>query len=247
MTATIGGAADFQTPVGESLQLLVAQPINFGLPSSFDLTPQSLPNVQGLLFVWQADVTQVGNGILIDVTVGSALRIQPTTLIPDQGQVIVPLPLGIVTGVTGSTCLVGTTRVTGAPSPLIGTLFVFGMMSNPVALTSTRLSLIGRGNTTGAVAVANAATTTVLAAPASGTYYRIRAVSVVPAVAPTSTFRWDLQRLTDHLSVLSGTITATLSGNVPFGVDLENETGLELHNLSSVILNCVIAYELWAV
>lgn len=231
-----------------SVDFLGAQAINTNGTQNIDITALILPSHVGLLFVWVASLAYLGGGVVVSVDASlNSVRLVPATLIGDGGETTEPFPGIYITDNAGNTCTLNVSLPAGTPGPALGNLLVFGVNATPLSIPSIRQSQIGRGKTTGAVTVAATSTVTVLAAPAAGTYYRIKLMSWRSNTGGAS-IQPILFIALGTGAVLGPTEITTAGGLfVNIACDFEWEDGIQVLNNSSTGISVAIVYELWSV
>lgn len=245
---TLPGANDFSAQVAGTIGLIDKISVSLTLPQAFDLTSVLLTNAYGVLVVWQADPSQIGQTILVGLDAGEGSSpLGQQTLLQDAGEVLIPFPSAIVTADSAATCSISLQRPSGAPNPTIGILTVFAVMAPTLVIPHIRRQWIGKGQTTGQGTAAGSGVTTILAFPPPGTYYRIKSLTVGATAAPSSANRLQLRNLTTHDVITFFQVTTTANYKDTWNTDWETDDGLELNNPVTSGIVYALAYELWPV
>jgi hypothetical protein len=241
---TLGGATDFLRQTADPFQVLTQVDVNTAGTQVVDLTALIQPNHQALLFYWVASLASVGQGV--QFTVGASLNsvtLVPVTNLADGAYGEFPFAGYYITGNVGNTCTLQITRIPGDPNPFSGKLVILGQVANPFSVAAPRRTDWGFPGATGSKTVLAAAQTQVLAAPAAGFFYILRALSVrnVAAPAAVQSVSWALGATASYFVQHEFQVVAGMTFNVT--LEMPCDTSVEVLNNLSVSVLCAIAYE----
>lgn len=242
----LGGAPDFQAQTAQSLRLIKIIDVDTFGSQNVDLSDLIAPNDQALLCYW---VGASGFGGLpcgvIAQTIAPPIFFTGHTQVADQGQALLPFAGNLTTTGAGTGAQLIIDNIGPGAIHILGTMYVFGVTTLPLIIPVVRRFYIGEGRSSGAVNVLTANTTTILAAPSSGLYYRIKCLSVRIAAAPAASARisWNGGAAVAAFVEHQCTVVAGQTFNV--AMDWETESLISLTNNTSVTISGCIAYELW--
>lgn len=241
----ISGFPDFLAPSGEPVQFLTSAAISTAGVQTVDLTNFVNANHQGLLVVWRASGGWAGLPIVTSLLASGGIisfdqltRVEDgrTGLLTYAGQVIL----------SDATLTLGLTVAPPAdiPGTATGTIFVFGITSNfytvpIIKKTGTQVTF-----STGEISCPGAgATTTVLANPPDGQYYRVHSMcGRIGAVAPGANVGlW--KTLSGGLVMIPEFIQATAFQTYKNFVDLTLSEGVKFQNNANQNFAAEILFE----
>lgn len=243
---TLAGAPDWQTQQASAITPVGTLAVNTSTSQSLDVTAGILPYHAALQIYWIASLASVGEAVQVGVnaTLNSASFL-PSTLIGDGDMTICSVPGRYVTDNAGNTLTVTAAVPSGGAKPLQGTLLVFAISDLAVVQTKTSASLVGFGNTATA-SCPTLSTVTLLAAPISGQYYRLKMVALLgPSTAPTANASVAINPLTFLGSLLPLRADGTGHQAVQLPLDLQWSDGLQIANNTNGTYTGYVAYETW--
>lgn len=242
----VPGALDWQAQIAQTLRLIKTATPTITTPQSIDITSVVGPNAQGLTMFWVAALANTGQACAVQVGDGlNDVAFNSLAELPDGGVLTVPFFGSIFTLGGGHTATVTVQRLSGDPSPLNGTLYIFENTAPVTVIPTTRRDQIGQGQTTGQVNIAGSSTQTLLAAPPTGMYYRIKGIGWTTVAAPASTNRVQVQRLSSGDTLFSFVVTAVANQTINNFFDIELDEGIKVNNAVTSTLPMTCMYELW--
>lgn len=247
VTQILPDAPDNQKQTSGSMVFLQSIAVNLAHNASMfpDITNQIQPNFQALAYLWipaglPTDVVAVEN-------VGLGFGLPVTQWITVQPGVLTQLAMvgAAIVNIGAATMQVGITNTNAGATT--GTLHVFGVTAPAFVTPITMNAYEGIGGSTGLISVTAGSTTTILAAPNRGTYYRIKTIAyraggTAPGANTPITFQFAGGG--NEIVVFSSIGQANETQRHP--MDWQCNQGIELHNSASQTVNGLIAYELWS-
>lgn len=245
---TIPGANDYQAQVAGSLVLADTIAVSITAQTNFDLTALLPTNAAGVLCYWLQDPF-AGGPILAQLLAGESFLVVSgeNTLLASGDQYTFPIPTNLVVADSAASIQLRLSLPSGSPSPLVGTMFVFAMVQPQTVIPTVHHAYIGTGFGSGGVNVSAGATTTILAAPAAGTYYRLKLICSHIGTAPSATavIHWQLGSIMADFARFQASTAATQ--NFDATLDIECDSAVQVINNTSSTVGCSVAYELWNV
>lgn len=245
---TLPDAPDFQGQTAQTLAFIEAIPVNTSGTQTVDITALVQPNFQGLVFFWVASFASAGEPIEVQAA-GSTPNVtfNDPSFLADGGTLSVPFYGAIFVGIPGNVAIVQASLLSGQPAPVTGTLYVFGTTAPVTVIPVKRLRFIGTGGSAGPTNVTTGATTTMVADPLPGQYYRIKLLTWRSATAPAAAaaIKWLLHGTAFSYAETECTVVAGQYAAIP--CDLVTQKGVDLQNLASNTIVGAVFYEVWNV
>lgn len=243
----VPGALDWQAQSAQTFRLISTSNLTITTPQVVNVTSLVGPNAQGLTCFWVAALASAGQGVTIQV--GDQLNgvaFNSPAGVADGGTLTVPFYGSIFQQGGGHLAQIVVSRLTGDPSPLNGTLYVFECTAPVTVIPTIRRDAIGQGLSTGQVTIAASSTQTLLANPPDGHYYRIKGVGWSTVAAAGSAGRVSVQGLNSGLALFQFVITTAVQQDKNFFFDIELDEGIRIVNgvTSGIPMTCM--YELWS-
>lgn len=243
---TIGGNLDYGGQAAQSARFLAALAVDTVGSQSFDISSLIGPQDQALLVYWVATAPFTGLPCgVIAQTNAPPVFFSGHTQLADGGQAVMPFqgavmlyPVNI-----GGTIIVD--NIGPGAIHIVGTLFVSAIVGPPYTIPVTRRPYIGQGLGNGQVTALASSVTTILAAPSSGLYYRIKAITISSIAAPASANRVQLRDTATHTVFYVFVVTAVANFYDKWWTDYEMDAGIEVNNPIASGLVFTVAYELW--
>ena len=245
---TFAGAPDFQGQNAETTTPMGALAVNTAGPQTFDITSSVQPHLQGILLFWSAAFGSAGEAVVVTVEqTTNATVFRGPSLVRDGGFLMVPFEGRLITDVIGNALQVIADVPTGGASPLVGTLTVVGLTHTPLVLPGAPAQLVGFTTVTGNVTVLAGATTTILAAPQAGTYYRVKLLSYITSVTPAGGLALQWSTLNGGVTFANFTSVATLRDSGVLACDFILNDGVTFRNATAVTYQGTIIAEQWPI
>jgi hypothetical protein len=245
MTA-VPGNLDWQSQTAQTLRLIDTGHVVANPTDTQDITALVGPNAQGLVFFWVAALASVGQGITLQVVAQpDDVTFNTLAAIPDGGTLTVPFYGSIFRQGTGATAAVNVSTLTGDPTPLTGTLYTFEATGPVTVIPTIRRDVIGRGVASGPLNIGAAATGTLIAAPPSGSYYRLKMVTIRSSAALAAVAPAQVQQLTSGTAFAQVEFTTATGQTFILPFDLQMDDGVKIQNQTSVTIVATAAYEIW--
>lgn len=245
---TFTGAPDFQSQNALTVTEVASLAVDIVGLTAFDITAAIQPYHQLLLIFWDAAFIDAGASIVLQVGMSlNGTSFRGKTLVGDGNYLVVPFSGQLITENAGNTLSVNAQPPDGGPAHITGTLTVLAFTTMPFVIPITTLdtqpSVAGATN----VSVASGGTSTILPAPPTGEYYRVKMIGMttgaaLPAAGGAVTVReigstggwWQLR-----------TTGAAQSDNTP--CDIITTVGLEAVNAASAAVFVRAVAEAWPV
>lgn len=244
------GASDFLQTVGQPGVPILVQPVTnlfIGTPQSFDLTSLIQPNYQTFTIFWVAALASAGApiSVLISSSFNSVTFLGPTR-IGDGNFTVGAVPGAYLAADPSVTFTLTASAPTGGASPIGGTLIVFASTAPPAQIGVVRGDLIGFGQVAN-VSVPGTGAATILAAPPTDRYYRIKTVwAEAPNPGVSAGASLAVQRLSDLAPFLGFRADGTATQNLNFPMDVAWFDGLRGANNAASAWSMGVVYEVWA-
>lgn len=243
---TIGGNLDYGGQAAQSARFLTALAVDTVGAQTFDISSLIGPQDQALLVYWVASLgfTGLPCGVIAE-TVSPQVFFSGHTQLADGGQAILPYQGAVELYPTDIGGQIVVDNIGPGAIHIVGTLFVSAIVGPPYTIPIIRRPYIGAGSTTGQVTIGASSTGTLLAAPSSGTYYRIKSITFTSVAAPASANRVQFRRLTTHDVLWNAIITTAANQQFQWFMDQELDDGIEVVNPIASGLPITCTFETW--
>lgn len=242
----VPGALDWQRQTAQTLRLIDTAALTITTPQAVNVTSLVGPNAQGLVLFWVASLASTGQGVVVQVEDQlNGVSFNTPANLPDGGTLTVPFYGSIFLQGGGHVAQINVSRLVGDPSPLNGTLYVFEATAPVTVIPTIRRDQIGFGVSSGQVTIGASSTTTLLAAPPTGSYYRLKFFTFTTIAAPASANRVQVKGLTSGSILFDFVVTATANQMFTCSLDWQTDDGVSVTNPIASGLPCTMMAEQW--